>query len=130
MEKGDRQGGRQVQGHERLRLDGDRYFRGRGTRSSHRYAVHELVGWAFFGPRPTGAHSMDHKDQVTVDANGCLSNAVSNLVDWADKKTQATTSRNGSRTSTQGKCVRVRVKATLVWRLRDWSKRRMQVRKV
>jgi hypothetical protein len=77
------------------------------------YRVHELMGWAFFGPRPSPAHTVDHIDQVTLDADGCLSNALSNLSDeWADKRTQATTRRNGSMAATQGKRVRVRVKAT------------------
>jgi hypothetical protein len=50
---------------------------------------------------------------VTLDKDGCLSNALSNLGDeWADKRTQATTSRNNSLAATSGKRVRVRVKAT------------------
>ena len=77
------------------------------------YAVHELMGWAFIGPRPSPNHTVDHIDQVTLDVDGCLSNALSNLSPtWADKSTQATTRRNGSLAATSGKRVRVRVKAT------------------
>lgn len=77
------------------------------------YQVHELVGWAFCGARPSLAHTIDHIDPTKLDADGCLSNARSNLSDeWADKSTQATTSRNGSMAATRGKRVRVRVKAT------------------
>jgi hypothetical protein len=77
------------------------------------YTVHELMGWAFAGARPSDAHTIDHLDPTKLDAEGCLSNARSNLsTKWEDKSTQNTTSRNGSKAATQGKRVRVRVKAT------------------
>jgi hypothetical protein len=77
------------------------------------YKVHELLGWAFFGARPSDAHTTDHLDPTKLDAEGCISNARSNLsATWADKRTQSTTSRNGSMAATCGKRVRVRVKAT------------------
>jgi hypothetical protein len=72
------------------------------------WRVHELMGWAFFGPRPSEAHTVDH-DNKTLDADGCLSNALSNLLGWADKSEQIATKRNGSRTETSGKPVVVRV---------------------
>jgi hypothetical protein len=76
------------------------------------YMIHELVGWAFFGARPSPEHTMDHIDQTTFDTDGCISNSVSNLREWADKSAQSTTSRAGSKAATSGKPVRVRVKAT------------------
>jgi hypothetical protein len=77
------------------------------------YQMHELMGWAFFGPRPSPEHTIDHIDKTTLDNDGCLSNALSNLsATWADKSTQSKTRRNGSRVATSGKRVRVRVKAT------------------
>jgi len=77
------------------------------------YKAHDLLGWAFAGARPSDAHTIDHLDPTKLDAEGCLSNARSNLsAKWEDKRTQATTSRNGSRAATSGKRVRVRVKAT------------------
>jgi len=77
------------------------------------YKVHELMGWTFAGARPSHAHTIDHLDPTKLDAEGCISNARSNLsAKWADKSTQVTTSRNGSHVATQGKRVRVRVKAT------------------
>jgi hypothetical protein len=77
------------------------------------YRVHELMGWAFCGARPSPAHTIDHLDPTKLDAEGCISNARSNLsATWADRSTQSTTSRNGSMAATSGKRVRVRVKAT------------------
>jgi hypothetical protein len=77
------------------------------------YKVHELMGWAFAGARQSDAHTIDHLDPTKLDAEGCISNARSNLsAEWADRSTQATTKRNGSMAATQGKRVRVRVKAT------------------
>jgi len=77
------------------------------------YQAHELLGWAFAGARPSPAHTIDHLDPTKLDDEGCISNARSNLsATWADKRTQSTTSRTGSKAATQGKRVRVRVKAT------------------
>jgi hypothetical protein len=77
------------------------------------YKVHELMGWAFAGARTSDADTIDHIDPTKLDAEGCISNARSNLsAEWADKSTQVTTSRNGSRVATSGKRVCVRVRAT------------------
>jgi hypothetical protein len=77
------------------------------------YKVHELMGWAFAGARPSDAHTIDHLDPTKLDAEGCISNARSNLsAKWADKSTQTATRRAFSLAATCGKRVRVRVKAT------------------
>jgi hypothetical protein len=70
--------------------------------------VHELMGWAFFGARPSEAHTVDHDDK-TLDADGCLINTLSNLLGWADQSQQIVTKRHGSLTETLGKPVVVRV---------------------
>ena len=77
-----------------------------------RWTVHELVGYAFFGPRPGKQHTIDHKHPSVYDDEGCLSNAPEHLVNWATKSQQTTTSTNGSMAATQGKRVRAVDKTT------------------
>ena len=75
------------------------------------WLIHELMGWAFFGERPSESHTIDH-DNKDLDTDGCLSNARSNLLGWADQSQQARTRRKGSRTEAQGKPVVVCPHAT------------------
>ena len=75
------------------------------------WQYHEIAGWLFFGPRPSADHTIDHDSKI-LDKDGCLSNARSNLVGWADRVGQASTRTNGSHKESRGIPIAVTVKAT------------------
>lgn len=66
------------------------------------YMVHEFLGRINFGEPPSLEHTIDH-DRKELDEEGCLSNAVSNLIGWADRSEQNATARNGSYAESGGK---------------------------
>ena len=76
----------------------------------HPRKVHDVLGELIYGPRPSDEHTMEHVDK-TLDADGCLSNAASNLGGWFSKKEQAATQGNNSMSETTGKPVAAKRKS-------------------
>lgn len=75
-----------------------RYF----TYDGSSYPVHDFLGRIKFGAPPSPEYTIDH-DRKELDEDGCLSNAFSNLLGWADRSEQNVTARNGSMAESGGK---------------------------